>query len=154
MEPLPLRDIHLPESIDWWPPAPGWWLLPIVLVLLIAGLRYLYKRLTQKTALKSAQALLKSLRSNHADQLQTLTELSALLRRTAISIDQSGDVAGLHGQAWLEYLDRAMPDRPFSQGTGRCLADAHYRPGIGEELDLTALFALCERWLKQQDKKA
>ena len=24
---LPLRDLHLPDAIGWWPPAPGWWVL-------------------------------------------------------------------------------------------------------------------------------
>ena len=22
---LPLRDLHLPDAIGWWPLAPGWW---------------------------------------------------------------------------------------------------------------------------------
>lgn len=153
MDSLPLKDIHLPEAIGWWPPAPGWWLLPIVLALLAVGLRYVYKRLTQKTALKSAKNLLKSMRLDQTNNLQTLSELSVLLRRTAISIANRNDVASLHGQAWLDYLDGEMPDRPFSQGVGRCLADAHYRPTLGEELDLPGLFDLCERWLKQQAKK-
>lgn len=149
-QPLPLKDIHLPESIGWWPPAPGWWLLIILLILCVLAARHAYRRLTRKTAIKRAQTLLTQIRQQQSEPLQTLTDLSALLRRAAISADTRGAVAGLHGQAWLEYLDRKLPDAPFSQGVGRCLADAHYRPAAPEQADLDALFALCERWLKQQ----
>ncbi|MDB9952467.1 DUF4381 domain-containing protein [Porticoccaceae bacterium] len=31
-----LRDIHLPETISWWPLAPGWWVL-IILLGLVTG---------------------------------------------------------------------------------------------------------------------
>lgn len=154
MESLPLRDIHLPEAIGWWPPAPGWWLLPLLLAVLFVALRQTYRRLTRETALKSAQTVLKTLRERPADARQTVTDLSALLRRTAISLDSPENVASLRGEDWLAYLDKRLPDAPFSQGVGRCLADAHYRPALAEDLDLDALFALCERWLNQRGKKA
>lgn len=153
MEPLPLKDIHLPEAIGWWPPAPGWWLLPVALILLFIAARAIYKRLTRKTAINSARNLLKNIR-NQNDALQTLTDLSALLRRTAISTDTRSAVAGLQGQAWLDYLDRSLPEQPFKLGVGHFLADAHYRPVVPDEVDIEALIALCERWLKQQEKKS
>lgn len=154
MESLPLKDIHLPEAIGWWPPAPGWWLAALSTILLLLLLVRIYKRLTRKTAVKSAQKLLKNIRQQAGDSRQTLTELSALLRRTAISTDNRSEVASLQGQAWLEYLDSSVPDAAFSQGVGRCLADAHYRPVMPDDADVEALFVLCERWLKQRGKKA
>lgn len=154
MDPLPLKDIHLPTGIDWWPPALGWWLVAIVLPLLILGLVLLYRRLTRQTAVKAAQKLLQRIRQQpDQDPLQTLSALSVLLRRTALSNDPRDEVAQLHGQAWLEYLDRLLPDAPFSQGEGRCLADGHFRPNLADDTDLEALLALCERWLKQQDQR-
>ncbi|MGH8222486.1 MAG: DUF4381 family protein, partial [Woeseiaceae bacterium] len=35
---IPLRDLHLPEAVGWWPPAPGWWLL---IALAVAALLWL-----------------------------------------------------------------------------------------------------------------
>ena len=34
---LPLRDIHLPLPVDGWPPAPGWWLVALVVASLVAA---------------------------------------------------------------------------------------------------------------------
>ena len=151
MEQLPLKDIHLPEPVSFWPPAPGWIALAVLLPLSIILLSYVYKRLKQQTVSKSATKLLAGIRSeNPADSRQTLVALSALLRRVAISTTGRADVAGLNGAAWLAYLDAPFSDAPFSQGIGRCLADAHYRPTLPTETDLDELFKLCERWIKQQ----
>ena len=35
---LPLRDLHLPEAVGWWPLAPGWW---GVIAVVTASLGYL-----------------------------------------------------------------------------------------------------------------
>ncbi|MDD1621766.1 MAG: DUF4381 domain-containing protein [Methylococcaceae bacterium] len=153
MEQLPLKDIHLPDPINWWPPAIGWWLLAVIVPLLIVAGIFLYKRLRRQTALKTASKLLTTLRRDqNRDGLQILVELSALLRRVAISIAPRADVAALSGEAWLAYLDASFPDAPFSRGAGRCLADVQYRQAAPEDLDLDALFALCEQWLKRQRK--
>ena len=39
-EQIPLRDLHLPEAIGWWPLAPGWW---VVVALVAGGLYYLFR---------------------------------------------------------------------------------------------------------------
>ncbi len=153
MESLALRDIHLPEEIGWWPPALGWWLAVVFMLSFALMLFYLYKRFHRKTAVKTALKVLKAIKQQPQRGSKTLAELSALLRRVAISTDVRGTVAGLQGQAWLSYLDSSLPDEPFSQGAGRCLADAQFKPELPEDVDFEALFALCERWLKQRGKK-
>ena len=34
---IPLRGLHFPEPISWWPLAPGWWLL-LAIFLVVLGL--------------------------------------------------------------------------------------------------------------------
>lgn len=155
MDSMTLKDIHLPEPVSGWPPAPGWWLIAIMIAALIIGGFMLFRHWTRKTALKSARSLLIQLKgTNTSTPLATLTALSALLRRVAMSLDTRNDVASLHGEAWLAYLDRGLPDAPFSSGVGRCLASGHYQSQLPAELDLNALFALCERWLKHQRRSS
>lgn len=152
MAALQLKDIHLPTPVGYWPPAPGWWLLALLLpVLAWAGYRF-YRRPRRRAAVKTAQAMLAAIRDDAGmDDRQKLAALSALLRRAAISRDGRESVAGLHGDAWLRYLDAELADRPFSEGEGRCLADGPYRP-LAPTADISAVTALCERWLKQRAK--
>ncbi|PPK78286.1 uncharacterized protein DUF4381 [Methylobacter tundripaludum] len=150
---LDLKDIHEPEAIGWWPPAIGWWVLAVSIPLLIILLVWLYKRLTRKTALKTAKKILAQIKRDAArDNLQKLGELSVLVRRVAISVSPRAKAAGLTGRQWLEFLDTSVKGTPFSEGIGQLLADAPYRKTPPTELEISQLIDLCEDWLKSQTK--
>ena len=152
MEPeLALRDIHLPEAVSAWPPAIGWWLLPLVLILVVYLLFVLYRRLTRRTAVKQAQCELLEIRRNPPKTaIQALQQYSVLLRRVALSACSDPGVAGLSGVAWLNYLDQSIPGQLFTLGPGRFLGDAHFRSTVADDLDILKLSQLCEQWIKAQ----
>lgn len=150
---LPLRDIHIPAPVGWWPPAQGWWLLAICIPALLALLFWLYKRLTRQTAVKAAKRELAALRQNAAlDDRQKLAALSVLFRRTAVSLFPRADTASLTGEAWLAFLQRPLQDTRFTEGAGRLLLDAPYRREAPDSETLQALFKLYEDWLKAAAK--
>jgi cbb3-type cytochrome oxidase subunit 3 len=151
---FPLRDIHLPEAIGWWPPAIGWWILAILIPLFIALMFWLYKRITRKTAVKAAKKLLLHIKQDQQrDNSQKLKDLSALIRRVAISTNPRNECAGLTGQQWLEFLGRSVKGSSFTEGVGRLLTDAPYRNSQPTEQDISQLTSLCEDWLNAQTKR-
>ncbi|MDP1664012.1 MAG: DUF4381 domain-containing protein [Methylobacter sp.] len=151
---LDLKDIHEPEAIGWWPPAVGWWILAVTIPLLIIFLVWLYKRLTRKTALKTANKILARIKQDATrDSLQKLSDLSILIRRVAISVSPRTRSAGLTGRQWLEFLDTSVKGLPFSEGIGQLLADGPYRKTPPTELEISQLIGLCEDWLKSQTKQ-
>lgn len=149
---LPLKDLHLPDAIGWFPPAFGWWLLVVLIPLLLMFLYWCYQRLTRKTSLKTAKRLLNIIKNSTANNSKKLVDLSALLRRVAISVAPRAQTASLTGQAWLAFLDSSLNDAPFTKGAGRCLADAPYRKSPPSEQEIFQLISLCEDWLKAQKK--
>ena len=152
---LPLKDIHLPEAIGWWPPAIGWWLLAVLVPLLIVFFYWFYKRLTRKTAIKAAKKNLAAIKGNQSlDNSQKLRELSMLIRRVAISVAPRNETASLTGRQWLTFLDKSLTGAPFSEGGGQLLADAPYRYTPPSELEIAQLISLCEDWLKAQTLQA
>lgn len=153
MEPqqLPLKDIHLPDMISWWPPAIGWWLVAISIPLIGLLIIWVYKRITRKTAVKSAKKLLLTITQNTtSNDIDKLTELSKLLRRVAISQSPRAESASLSGQPWLHYLDKSVNGSPFTQGAGKVLADTHYQPLPTTDLDINSVIKLCKTWLQAQ----
>ncbi len=147
---LALRDIQLPEAISWWPPAYGWWILALLILLCFYLIFRLYKRLTRKTALKSAKKYFQALRNDEKlSKQEQLVALSSLMRRTAISLYPRTDVASLTGEDWLNFLDNSIPNRGFNSDIGWLLTNALYAKADDAHY-LAPLFNLCENWLNAQ----
>lgn len=143
-EALPLRDLHLPEAIGWWPLAPGWWLLLALLLLGLAlAARASYRRHRRNAARRGALAELKRLESAWDADRNTAAlaaGTSDLLRRAMLAYAPRHEVAGLTGRAWLEWLDRGLERRPFSSGPGQGLEYLPYRdPRSVTEVDIAGL---------------
>lgn len=151
-----LADIHLPDSVSWWPLAPGWWALMALVVLALAGVflwrqrarRNRYRQLAQQE-LDKLYAQYQSTR-NAADFVHGL---SVLLRRTALTAHPNTFNASIKGQAWLDWLDSVCPAKnnlnalQFNSDPGRQLLTASYQKNPA--IDAPALYSLCRHWLGQ-----
>jgi hypothetical protein len=116
---------------------------------------WVYRRLTRKTAIKTAKKCLDKIKQDkNLDELQKLRQLSTLIRRVAISVAPRAHAAGLTGQAWLAFLDRSVKGSPFSEGIGRLLELAPYQKSPPTEAQIAQLISLCEDWLKTCAKPA
>jgi hypothetical protein len=153
-EQIPLRDLHLPEAVGWWPLALGWWVL---IALAAAGLLYLaYQQFLKwrwNAARRVALGELARVRSEYeqgADALSLSKELSELLRRSMLAYAPRGEVAGLTGDRWLEWLDRGLEDKPFTEGSGRKIETLPYvRPeNVGNDADIAGMIEAVRKRLK------
>lgn len=155
---LQLRDIHLPEAVNWWPPAIGWWLTPLILVLLalaIIALRRMLRQRHQNACKKIARNELQRIKQQYVDNtdaLHSLRELSVLLRRVALSYLPREHSAGLTGEAWIAQLNQLAQHNVFSEQHLELLTRGVYQPQL--EADLTPLLKQCEQWLQQLPNQA
>jgi len=113
-----LKDIHLPPPIGIWPPAPGWWILAILLLiaLIVIGRKlFLYWR---RTAYRRAAArALKNLHAEwqrHNDDNAFARSVNQLLKQTALTTYPREQVAALNGRAWLDFLDQQLRSSVFN----------------------------------------
>ena len=130
-EEIPLRDLHLPEAISWWPLAPGWWLVIGIAVILLAYMLRLYLRkyargAARRHALRKLNALTAEF-ERHRDAVAFCSSLSELLRRTMLAYAPRQQIAGLTGEEWLAWLDLDFDQPRFQSPTGRKLLELPYR---------------------------
>lgn len=162
---LQLRDIHLPEPVSWWPPAPGWWLLAGLVILVIISallLRRTYRRRRQlrrmRREIEHELAHIRAQFQQDANPVMLTRQLSELLRRAAISYYPHEHIAGLTGEHWLHFLAQTLTDKSsgltFESNDARLLLTAPYLQDDalvtdGADIDMDKLIALCESWLLQ-----
>ena len=143
-----MHDIDLPGGLFFWPPAPGWWIMAtLFLSLAILGACGWHRRGRLRRAALGELGRLRERHQAGGDQQQLVAELSLLLRRLALAIAPRKQVAGLHGTAWLGYLDRTSGSSEFSRGAGQVLRDLPYRSHGGA--DVPRLLELVELWIRR-----
>jgi len=137
-----LRPLHPPAPVDWWPPAPGWWALTVLLLGLLGLAWWQYRR----TALRRvALAELHRLERSAPDDSRLSAGVNQLLRRVALACFSRRQVAGLSGEAWLQFLDAQARVKGFHSGPGRVLATGPFAPACA--LDRGALLELARQWI-------
>ena len=147
-----IDEIQLPAPVSWWPQTLGWQLLLLAVLLWLGWYlvgrgrrwwRYRYRRL--------ALAQLADLEKQAAAGSNTaLRHLPELLKATALHAYPRVEVAGLHGEAWLEFLDGHYEGPAFASATGRQLLALAYQAPEQLKLetrDRRQLLSMCRRWL-------
>ena len=142
---LPLRDLHLPETVGWWPLAPGWWVLIALSVTAVAYFCWRWYRAwrfnaPRRFALREL-ATFEAAYLEHRNPVMLGKQLSELLRRGMLAYAPRADMAGLTGDAWLAWLDRDMPLPYFHTEGGKSLLSLPYRDPDGDfaDIDIGAL---------------
>lgn len=118
---LLLRDVHVPAAPSLWPPAPGWWLVAAVALLLSAAIGWF--RWRRQRRLRTWHAMFDEA-CGKASPAEQVAAISELLRRAARQVDARADK--LQGDEWLHFLD-GKTRTDFSGGPGRLLLEGGYR---------------------------
>lgn len=152
---LPLRDIHLPDPVSWWPLAPGWWILLslIIITIWLSIVFFRKRRAHQLSAIILAQKELDKIQDGfrqHQDKTVLARDLSELIRRVCISVFPRTDTASLIGKDWLAFLDQYNNEKAFSEGIGRALIEAPYQ--ANPDYDSVSLMSLVSSWIESISK--
>lgn len=156
---LPLRDLHLPDPIYWWPLAPGWWLIAatiVLIVLLVWLFSYFRKRgALKKQALKTLLQIEVGYQNGSVSSHESIQTLSVFVRRLMLSRYPRHETASLIGDDWLAQLDTDLAGttyaEAFSKGEGRVLVEAPYNPNCS--IDIPALVQLIRIWVEHSAKR-
>lgn len=147
-----LRDIHMPEAIGYWPPAPGWWILAVILLAAFGTLLvFLKKKRQSQRYRKLALQQLSQLQDGHKEPVLYLAQINRLLKQTLLAAPTPNKAAGLTGKQWLYFLDRSANTDRFSNGPGKWLIEGPYLPANTNTIDtntLKNLHSLVEHWIK------
>ena len=137
-----LHDLSAPPEVPWWPPAPGWYVVLGLAVLLALTLGF--RRWSRWRANAYRRAAMRELST-----LESGPEIATLLRRTALAIVPRERVASMHGTEWLDWLSAQardpMPDEVRRQLTGGIYAP----PGAPQAIDSLRTYA--GHWISRHE---
>ncbi len=152
-----LADIRMPAEIGFWPPAPGWWLLFLVLAVAALWLalrmrRQIHHAWRRRSALQELKRCQRSLEAGGVDALQSqqnyVNAVNSVLRRVALQFHPRAQVASLTGEQWLRFLREHGDASLLDERHATALTQGRFAPRC--DIDPTTLHRLAERWIRSQ----
>jgi len=151
-----LRDLHMPDDRLWWPPAPLWWALMLVLALLAVLIifRYIWRRYTANSsgfsvARKKLDTCFETWQSDQ-DTASYIQKINTLLKQftvgNTVKYTVSIPVARLSGREWVRWLEKTT-DITFSSNTRALLSHGGYQR-TSPTPDQQSHIEICN-WLKR-----
>lgn len=155
---LPLRDFHLPDAVSWWPPALGWWLMLLLIIMVLAGLYVLIKHLRKPLLNKSAKAEIYAAIdefSQHSDGKRLVQDISIAIRRIGISYLKRDSTAGIAGKNWYQQVNNLVQRNRLTQEVVTLLSEVPYQknPELEPHL-LESLISQSSKWVESLPKNA
>ena len=148
---LPLKDLHLPPAISWWPLAPGWYaLMGLLLIAVLSITLRLFYRYRQRRYWRLAKRQIEQLKQQDATAA-TVGDLAYLLKQIALIYFPDRQAAQLSGQQWLRFLDSTTAFSGFVE-RGQVLIDYAYQPPLNPVNQLPSLLELSDQWLDSLKK--
>ena len=162
MNPLDqLQPLIDPPPVPWWPPAPGWWLLAVLLPLLAWGLWRLLHNWQQRPRKVTTEQALDPLRQAALDELSRLSkpydgapagpwlqQLNALLKRLCRNHYPDSHSHTLNGRQWLAFLDNRCPAAGLTRWM--VLVEGTYKPECRlDDKAIAGLSQAVETWIRK-----
>lgn len=146
-----LKDIHLPQTGGFWPPAPGWWLLTLALLLIIGIVVWLVRRKNKKNRwVRLAKAELAELERTAEQTPQWFSRLNSLLKRAARERYPELHPEVLSGEAWAVFLlSKAPNDRDASRSIVDAIVNSAWLPAV-TDADPQQALKFSSQWLGGQ----
>jgi hypothetical protein len=151
-----LHDIKAPPPVDWWPLAPGWWILAgLLLTSLILSFWWLKNRRRKKAYRRDAHSEMRQLATQDSDQW--IRKINELLKRTALAAysQDRALINGLYGEPWVSWLNNRCRQPVFIGETAVILGAGGYRREdlqIDEAIKYQIMDA-AKKWISQHQHK-
>ena len=154
-----IDEIILPDTISWWPSAPGWQVAGIIATLyLVVKASRLATRWWHNRYRREVLRQLLNVQREAGSRLQDVVAvLPYYMRVTALQAYPRQDVASLSGNDWLVFLDTHYSGPSFSGGIGEKLIAVAYLPPerwqLGEK-ESHALIEMSRQWIARHKEHA
>jgi len=145
-----LRDIHAATEPGWWPPAPGWWVLAVLMAAMLAlALRYGYQRwrvVRRRGRLLAALEQIGKEVDPAVDPHEYLARMNKLFRVIALRAFPGTACVRLQGMEWVRFLQSLMPEGAVAASLS-ALASGPYEPH--PQFDVNSLRQSAQTWVRK-----